>query len=159
MSIHSIFTDVRNTLDADRVILAKVDLEGNDKTFSIVFECLKSGIFSSASIVKDIPYRIIDLEFGTELDRVVVGNSSYHDPICCNHLRQLDCKVIINQLLHFNDIVWGIFSLHFMECPPFITDDYIELNTLNYIKKCKEDIIKDFINYEKKINYQGITFN
>jgi hypothetical protein len=145
-------------LDCDRTLLAKIhpfDLHENKNVlvFSSIFEELKNykNLGSIKEYVKNIPYNVLQLEFGDDKDFIVVANKLEVNPEeikCIDHLDKLGCEVIINQLLYSEDYVWGILSFQYKNCPYYVKGTNIENNWKTTIIQYKNKIQKMVSCYE-----------
>ena len=137
-------------LNCDRAIVAKIhpfDLKDNIDTlvFSSIFEELKNPeVPSVKEYVRNIPYKVLQLEFGGDKDYIVVGNKLDNNLItpekCLSHLNKLSCEVIVNQLLYNKNYIWGILSFQYNLCPAYIKNKDIEYKYKELIKQYKEKI-------------------
>ena len=136
-------------LNADRAMVAKIhgttDKEGyisNDSAFSIMFEHCANNVISVKPLIQNIPVSVLKLEFGEDIDGIVVGDLKYapHEK-CTSHLKKLRVTVIINQLLRVEDYVWGVLSLHFKNRPSFVKEGKITEDFVPLLKNYKQSIL------------------
>lgn len=137
-------------LNCDRALVAKIhpfDLKDNINSlvFSSIFEELKNTeVPSVKEYVRNIPYKVLQLEFGGDKDHIVVGNKLDKHLItydkCLSHLNKLNCEVIVNQLLYNEDYIWGILSFQYNLCPAYIKNKDIDYKYKELIKQYKEKI-------------------
>ena len=112
-------------LNCNRALVAKIQNSINlkkDKQFSVLVEYLKDAD-SIKSIVKNIPYSVLELEFKEGKDKIIIASQSYDIPDACkNHLQNINAHTIVNQLLYIDDFIWGVLSFQFNSIPPFISN-------------------------------------
>lgn len=141
--IPSIINKALRELECSRVVVAKlhssVPTNFYPDLFSVYFEALDKNTFSIKDIVVNKPISILNVEFEDDLDKISINLYKDNDK-CVKHLKNVDCILMINQLLHYNNIVWGVLSFQYKATPFYLNSDEILASYLNKMKQCKQSI-------------------
>lgn len=156
-SLNTLLHTYLKELNADRSLVAlfhQSDFESNDVVFTVMIEELSKGTKSIYPIVKNIPKNIIDLEFNSGLDSIVVVNYELGLPSkCTNHLKNIEAKTMINLLLKLNGYYWGILSFQWVnsylnikekELPKALSDQ------LNQYRNCIHNLLENYVSHYYK---------